>query len=358
MNKILFGGAFDPIHLGHINMAEEASKALDADVIFIPAPISVWKNESAPIEDKIKMVELAIEGHKRFSIDRFEIDSGKPTTYSIETAENFVKKYPNDKFFYLIGTDHVNSFHKWKEAKKLSEIVEIVFFERPGLELDAKNIEEFHMKKIPGNLVDISSTDIRSLRDLKLDDKVIEYIQENNLYYMKSIASYLGEKRLKHSIQVAMLALKIAKANKLENPEKYYIAGLLHDIGKEFKDSEKIMHMEFEEEMDLGQFAYHQFVGSYLAIAEFGIQDKSIIDAIKYHATGNENMDILAKVIYASDKIEPTRSYDSTEFINAMMNDAEKGFITVLDANIEFLKTKGKSFDNRLTSKCVACYLK
>lgn len=358
MNKILFGGAFDPIHLGHLNMAEQASKELDADVIFLPAPISVWKNESAPIEDKAKMVELAIKGHERFSIDRYEIDSGKEVNYSIETAEYFVKKYPNDKFFYLIGTDHVNSFHKWKDAKKLSEIVEIVFFERPGLELDAKNIEEFHMRKISGSMMDISSTEIRELKCLKVTEEVMNYIQDNNLYYMKKIASYLGEKRFKHSIQVAVLAHKIAKANKLENPEKYYIAGLLHDIGKEFKDSEKIMHMEFEEFMEIGTFAYHQFVGSYLAVADFGIQDTSIINAIKFHATGNENMDIFAKVIYASDKIEPTRGYDSSEYIAAMMADAEKGFITVLDANIEFLKSKGQSHNNSLTSKCVKAYLK
>ena len=352
MNRVLFGGGFDPIHLGHLNMAEKASKELDADVIFIPAPISIWKKESVSIEHKIVMVELAIKDNPRFSLDLFEVNSGKSENYSIDTAEYFVQKYPKDKIFYLIGADHVNSFHKWKDAKRLSEIVQIVFFERPGIVLDESNIAEYRMKKISGELVDVASTDIRELRDLKLPWDVIEYIQNNNLYYMKDIASYLGEKRLNHSIQVAMLAYKIAVANKLENPEKYYAAGILHDIGKETPLQKSIMEKEFPEFMDLGEWSYHQFVGSYLAETHFGIKDRLILDAIKYHATGNENMSLLGKVIYASDKIEPTRGFDSSDLISAMMNDAEKGFVIVLDANKEFLTSNRKNVENRLTLNC------
>lgn len=357
MNKVLFGGAFDPIHLGHIHMAEEASKKLDADVIFIPAPISVWKKESAPIKDKIEMIKLSIQDKPRLSIDLFEVESGKSTNYSIETAEYFVKKYPNDKFYYLIGADQVNSFHLWKEAKKLSEIVQIIFFERPNIQLDAKNIADFNMMKIDGDLKDVSSSEIRSLQNLKLTEPVIKYIEDNNLYYIKEIKSHIGDKRFNHSLSVANLAYEIAKANKLDDPWKYYVAGILHDIGKEDETSKEIMEREFDDYMDLPKFAYHQFVGAYLATAEFGIMDQSIINAIKFHATGNSEMDILAKVIYAADKIEPTRDYDSSDLISAMMKNAEEGFITVLKANVDFLLEGKKDIKNRLTSKCIEYYL-
>ena len=110
-NIVLFGGAFDPIHNGHINMAKQASDQLDADIFFIPARISVWKSESAPIEDKIKMVELAINDYPRFHLSRFEADSQEDINYSINTVEFFKKEYPDSKIYYLIGTDHVNSFH-------------------------------------------------------------------------------------------------------------------------------------------------------------------------------------------------------------------------------------------------------
>ena len=358
MNKVIFGGAFDPIHLGHINMAEEASKKLDADVIFVPAPISVWKEESAPKEDKVKMVELSIQDYPRFSLDRYEIDSGKDTNYSIETAKYFVNKYPEDKFYYLIGADHVNAFHKWKEAKQLSEIVQIIFFKRPGIEINKNNIKEFNMLEIEGTLMDVSSTDIRQLKDLKVDESVMKYIEDNNLYYMKQISSYISGNRLIHSRSVANLSYQIAKANCLDDPEKYYIAGILHDIGKSYKDTKQFMKEYFPQYLDLDAPIYHQFVGAYIAEKDFGIKDEEILSAIRFHTTGSENMSMLAKVIYAADKIEPTRDFDSSELIDAMIEDSEQGFITVLKANIEFLESKVKPYKNSLTSKCVNTYLK
>ena len=81
MNKILFGGAFDPIHNGHLNMAENAKKALDGEIILVPARISVWKENSAPVADKIAMIELAIEDKKSFSIEKYEIDNKQDITY-------------------------------------------------------------------------------------------------------------------------------------------------------------------------------------------------------------------------------------------------------------------------------------
>ena len=114
MNKILFGGSFDPIHLGHINMAEQASKQLDADVIFLPSKVAVWKNDSTDINHKVNMIELAIRNYPRFHVDLYEVEKGEEQNYSIDTVRYFVNKYPEDTFYYLLGTDHVNAFHKWK----------------------------------------------------------------------------------------------------------------------------------------------------------------------------------------------------------------------------------------------------
>ena len=97
MNKIIFGGAFDPVHNGHINMAKKAAKALDGEVLFVPARISVWKSVSAPKEDKMAMLELAIKNEKDFSIDRHEIDSESEINYSIDTIKYFKEKYTSDK---------------------------------------------------------------------------------------------------------------------------------------------------------------------------------------------------------------------------------------------------------------------
>ena len=117
------------------------------------------------------------------------------------------------------------------------------------------------------------------------------------------------------------------------------------------------MKEHYKEYLDLPAFAYHQFVGEYIAKNDFGVVDEDILTAIKFHATGNENMGTLAKIIYAADKIEPTRGFDSSDLIRAMMEDVDKGFVTVLKANKEFLQTHRFDINNRLTSSCFKYYL-
>ena len=359
MNIIIYGGAFDPIHNGHLNMADMAQKNLNGEVYFVPAPISVWKETSAPIEDKINMIKLAIEGKEHFHIDTFEVDSGKKTNYSIDTVRYFRNKYPNDTLYLLIGYDQVNDFHKWKDAGELANLAQIIFFIRPDIKIINDNIKRFHMQEIKGSGIIVSSSDIRELKSLELPDSVIDYIAEHRLYYVKKMRSFINERRLSHSISVAKTAYQIAKANKLDNPKRAYVAGLLHDIGKwqnENKEKE-VVEEHFIEYLDIPPFAYHQFAGAWTAQKEFQIEDEEILKAIEFHATGSDEMSTLGKIIYAADKIEPTRGFDSSDLIEAMNKDYESGFKIVLKANKEFLESHRGNIDNRLTSNCFKKYL-
>ena len=128
----------------------------------------------------------------------------------------------------------------------------------------------------------------------------------------------MKERRYLHSISVAKLAYEIAVSNNIENPWRYYIAGLLHDIGKDLPISEQkaIVEAHFKEYKDFPSQIIHQFVGRYLAEKDFGITDKDILEAIEYHTTGHPDMKSMAKVVYATDKIEPTRGFDGSELIN------------------------------------------
>lgn len=356
MKKIIFGGAFDPIHLGHINMALMASKHFDADVIFMPSPIAIWKNDSAPIKDKIEMIKLSIQKYPRFSIDLFEAESGRELNYSIDTIRYFKKKYPHDEIYYLIGSDQVNEFHRWKNCDEIAKLARVIFFSRPNFHEKIENIQKFNMQEIVGRTMDVSSSDIRTLKSLKVDDKVIKYIEDHNLYYVNKVRSFIKDKRYNHSLAVANLAYQIAKAHHRHNKDQYYIAGLLHDIGKETNES-KIMAEHFSKYLDLPPFAYHQFIGSYIAETEFGITNRSVLKAIKFHATGNKQMDLLGQVIYAADKIEPTRDYNSNYMIEAMMKDINQGFKLVLSENKKFLEESRQNINNRLTVSCFDCYL-
>lgn len=360
MNKIIFGGAFDPIHNGHINMAEKAAKELAGEVIFVPARVSVWKEVSSPIEDKMAMLSLALKGKSHLSISDFEINSEKEINYSIDTVKYFKEKYPNDHLFYLIGADQVNEFHRWKEASLLAEMAQIVFYTRPGYILKNENVTKYHMKQIEGDGVDISSTSIRELKSYDLPDEVLFYIVEHNLYQgMVELNKILTEHRLSHSKSVAKLAYEIAKSNKLDRPINYFLAGLFHDIGKDIPEEKQfeLTKKHYPEYVDIPKFAYHQFAGAYLVQEMFEIKDQNIIEAIEFHSTGNEKMGLMAKIIYAADKIEPTRGFDSKDLISAMMKNAEEGFKIVLQANKDFLLSKRKNINNRLTYKCFKQYL-
>ena len=125
MNRIIFGGGFDPIHLGHINMAIMAQQAYPGEVVFVPAKIAVWKSSSISQEHKLAMVQIAIKNIPGFSVDTFELDQPEqPRSY--QTVEYFKKKYPNDKLYFLIGQDQVNAFHEWAKPEEIAKNTQII----------------------------------------------------------------------------------------------------------------------------------------------------------------------------------------------------------------------------------------
>ena len=359
MRRIIFGGAFDPIHLGHIKMASAASEQLDADVIFVPAVISVWKNESVSFDQKVEMIELLIKDYPRFSVSLYESTTKQEKNYSIDTIKHFKSIYPNDELFLLIGGDQVRDFHLWKNADEIANLVQIVYYSREDFEDNSENISKYHMKEIKGEDIDVSSSGFKMMKAYNhIPYCLVEYVAMNDLYMLEGIKARLSKDRYEHSKQVALLALRIALSNKMENPLKAFYAGLLHDIGKEVdkQKGKEIMNTHFSEYADLPAFSYHQFIGSYIAKEEFKME-KDVVEAIEFHATGNYPMSRLAKIIYASDKIEPTRGFDSSDLINSCLENDENGFVKVLKANKEFLEGNRKDINNRLTKKCFDNYL-
>ena len=363
-NFVIFGGTFDPIHNGHLRISKAASEKLNASVIFVPSKSPRWKTPEETSNQRLDMLKLALKNVDfKYEICDFESNSKEEINYSIDTVKYLKKIHPEDNLYFLIGFDQVNKFHDWKDAKELSKLAQIVYVNRPGFIVNKENVKEFKMVDL-GFLSsgDVSSSDIREMKSIDLPIEVIKYIEKNRLYFLKKIAEIVPEKRLNHSIEVANLSLEVAKVNNLEPLYKYYFAALLHDLGKAYvKDDENtlsIMKEHYEEYLDLPNFAYHQFVGEYLAKTKFGIEDPEILDAIKFHCTGKANMSKLGMVIYACDKIEPTRDFDSTWLINACLKDWKEGFLTTLEDNKKYLLAHNKDITNKLTDECFEMYLK
>lgn len=363
-NIVVFGGTFDPFHNGHLRISEVAAKKLNASVLFVPAKSPRWKSPEETSNQRLEMLKLGLKGATfNYSICEYELNSKDDINYSIDTVKYLISIYPNDTFYFLIGADQVNKFSDWKDAKELSKLAQIVFVNRPGIKLNNKVIKEFEMVDL--NFLEsgeVSSSAIREMKSVDLPFDVLRYIEDNNLYFVKKLANYLPYKRLRHSIEVANLALKVAKVNKLEPLEKYFFASLMHDLGKTYSNDDEnalsIMEKYYKEYLDIPKFAYHQFVGEFLAKRDFGIEDPEFLDAIKFHCTGKANMTDLGMVVYACDKIEPTRDFDSTWLIEACMKNWKEGFLTTLQDNKKYLLEHNKDITNKLTDECFEMYLK
>lgn len=366
MNKyVLFGGTFDPVHNGHMRIALAAYFKFNADIVFIPAKVPRWKEPTETPENRLAMLRLAIKeaGAAGMSILESELRSADEVNYSIDTVKAFREKHPKAVLYFLIGADQVNRFDEWRSAEELAALAHIVYAVRPGIKTNERIIKKYKMEPL-GTAIggEVSSSAVRELKSLDIPSSVLAYIEKNRLYFIGKLLNYLEEDRLMHSIATAELARLIALKNRLSFADKAYVAGLLHDLGKSFRVSKEMeldfMRKNFPEYVDLPPFARHQFVGAHLAEQDFGIKDLEILDAIRYHCTGKAGMSPLGKIVYASDKIEPTRDFDSRFLINPCLRNYEKGFLLTLADNKKYLLQHAKDIENVLTDACFRMYLR
>ena len=183
----ILGGTFDPIHIGHLALAQEAARQLKLDkVIFVPSYIPVHKMRKGILDarHRLRMVKLAIKKNKVFSASNIEIRSKKPC-YTVDTLAKFRKKFKKDKLFFITGSDSVSQLSKWKDVDEIFRLAVFVVGLRPGFKLKKapKKIKIIRIKP-----VDISSSGIRrSIRQKRaienlVPESVSKYIAKNKLY--------------------------------------------------------------------------------------------------------------------------------------------------------------------------------
>lgn len=189
----VMGASFDPPHKAHIAIAAAAADFLRLDsVIFVPAFCAPLKDHAhfANFEDRCKMLELALEGFAYpYEISRIEAQRGG-LSYSVDTAAEIKKNNPQAELFWILGSDQVRQLHKWKDIKKLSEIVSFVCFKRTNYPFEKNEELPLSVKILqsPFEAQDVSSSKIRA--ELKnpqkhldlMGAKVLDYIRKNNIY--------------------------------------------------------------------------------------------------------------------------------------------------------------------------------
>jgi len=185
----LFGGSFDPVHLGHLLVAQAAVEELSLSrLYFIPAAQSPFKpvGQPAPGTERLRLLRMALAGKPNCEVDDQEIQRGG-ISYSVDTLRHYARHFPHAELFYLIGADNVVNLPKWRDAVELARLAEFVAIPRPG-EPPVSFPSPFRGRMLRGFPFGVSSSQVRDRVkaglpiDHLVSPPVAEAIRNNRLY--------------------------------------------------------------------------------------------------------------------------------------------------------------------------------
>ena len=375
----IYGGTFNPPHLGHMAAAQTAVQVLGLDkLILIPAatpPHKQLPEGSATPQQRLEMVRLmadnlGLPGVVEVSAMELERE-GK--SYTSDTLAQLHEQYPSDELWLLMGTDMFLTLQNWHEPEKIMELAGICAFGRTEQDGEAvfapqraflQERYNAHLLTItlPG-LVDISSTQLREALDRGQGEEylcpaVYGYILLNRLYGTKAdlkqlelpelrACSYsmVRAKRIPHIRGTEEEAVRLAARWGVDETLARR-AAILHDCTKYLNlDEQLALCAQFGVELDgLEQQAVkllHSKTGACMAKHIFG-ETEQVYQAIFWHTTGKPDMSMAEKVIYLADYIEPTRRFEGVERLRRLAyEDIDKALLLGMEMTIEEMKQRG-----------------
>jgi nicotinate-nucleotide adenylyltransferase len=370
------GGSFNPVHIGHLFLADSVLSEFAYDrVIFIPAFQSPFKigAETASPDDRISMLAAAISGDPRLTIDDCEIRR-EGVSFTVDTLADIIARYrPEGKPGLILGEDLVSTFNEWRKPEEIAEMADIIIARRQT-DTSALNFP-FPCRVLGNEIMDVSSSQIREKVG---SGKAWHYlvppgarliIESKGLYSFSGapdisghgdqgftdiimriesdIRGILNCSRFIHSRNTALLSRDLCLRFGLD-PKKGYLAGIAHDMCKSMDDDELIRIARADggsisklEKKKPGLL--HARAAAVLARKRYGIGDRDVIDAIQFHTTGAKKMGSLAKVLYVADKIEVSR-IDVDPALREIGEgiDLDTIFLAVLNNTVAFLKSHKK----------------
>ena len=366
MRIAIYGGSFNPPHLGHVKAAATVRELLEPDrFLIIPTNIPPHK-EMAPgspsPEQRMELCRCAFGDIPGAELSDMEIKR-EGRSYSADTVSILRQMYPEDELYLVIGSDMFLSFCQWYKFQYLLENCVLAVLSRE--EDDRRELESFkaeleeeysaRVMLLSYEPLPMCSEDVRDRLRLGLGSDMLPesvyseiirrryYEAEPELTWLRrQVIPMLSSQRIAHTAGCEHEAVQLAKLWG-EDPEKAAVAGILHDSTKNLSyDEQLILCDKYGIILDNAQREnpklLHAITGAALAKDRFGVSEE-ISQAIRWHTTGKPDMSVLEKIIYLADYIEPTRDFDGVERLRELAyEDLDKALALGLEMSLEELR--------------------
>ena len=382
----VYGGTFDPPHLGHMEAARAAAALLELDkILFVPAAVPPHKDlppEAVPAEDRLAMTALMADGlcleagrPGLAQADGLEL-SRQGKSYTADTLEELRRRYPEDELWLLMGTDMFLTLQNWRAPERITALAGVAAFARREsetgelLKTQGRYLQERFGARVAvvelPQIIDLSSTQVRALLDTdraRVRDalwcQVYGYILSNGLYDVKADLKHLDDddlrcaslsmvkaKRIPHIRGCEEEAVRLARRWGAD-PHLARREGILHDCTKYLDLAEQLAlcekyHIQLDELERVAVKLLHSKTGAAIARYVFG-EPEEVCNAIFWHTTGKADMDLLSKVLYLADYIEPSRAdFEGLEELRHLAyTDIDQALLLGCELTIQDMEERG-----------------
>ena len=370
MKIAIYGGSFNPPHLGHVEAARTVASALAPDrLLIVPASVPPHKelaDGSPTAQQRLELCRLAFADIPGAEISEMELRrEGK--SYSYDTVRLLREENPDAQLILVVGTDMLLSFEKWYQFRYLLENCTLAVLARGEDDLDELRAAADYLRTtydadvtvLPHEPIAISSETIRERLETRggedyLSDAVYADIIRHRYYGARPSLPWLREKVLEHldEHRVAHVAGCESEAVRLamhwgEDPELAAEAGILHDITKSLSYDEQLQLCEKygiindNSELEAPKLL-HAKTGAAMARELFGVSD-TVYEAIRWHTTGKPDMSLFEKILYLADYIEPTRDFEGIDELRELaFSDLDGAMVLGLGMTIDEIRRSGR----------------
>lgn len=366
MKTAIYGGSFNPPHLGHVRAAAAVMEKLGPDrLLIIPTNIPPHKEmaQGSPSpEQRMELCRLAFGDIPGAELSDMEIKR-EGRSYSADTVSILRQKYPGDQLYLVMGSDMFLSFCQWYKFQYLLDNCVLTVLsreedDREELESFKAELEEKYSAKVlllSHEPLPMCSEEVRERLRLGLGSDMLPeavyaeiirrryYEAEPELTWLRrQVIPLLSSQRIAHTAGCEHEAVQLAKLWG-EDPEKAAVAGILHDSTKNLSyDEQLILCDKYGIILDNAQREnpklLHAITGAALAKDRFGVSEE-ISQAIRWHTTGKPDMNTLEKIIYLADYIEPTRDFEGVERLRELAyEDLDAALALGLEMSLEELR--------------------